>query len=177
MLANIGSEEGGGYSELGDKLVKAGGNTSDGVIKLVHELESVYKRITDILSLPYNQFGPEIKAFNADIAVHPNPLVPEFFMVFDKCRQKEFAVEVTLAMVKAAAQYKLHGEAGLKNVADPCGNGPFAFERFSFQGVDRGFKLKSPFTGRGFDEVLIFVEKDGPPFQVIGKNAGKAPSK
>ena len=99
------------------------------------------------------------------------------FSAYDKCRQKEFGVQVSLAMIRAAVEYKLHGDAGVKTVSDPCGSGPFAFQRFVFEGVDRGFELKSPFTGRGFDEVLIFVEKDGPPFQVIGKNAGKTPSK
>jgi len=43
--------------------------------------------------------------------------------------------------------------------------------------VDRGFELKSAYAGRGFREVLIFVEKDGPPFLVNGKNAGQAPPK
>ena len=80
-------------------------------------------------------------------------------------------------MVRAAVEYKLHREPGLKSVMDPCGQGPFAFEQFVFQGVDRGFELKSDYDGRGFQEALIFVEKDGPPFQVNGKNAGQALSK
>jgi len=71
----------------------------------------------------------------------------------------------------------LHGEPGLQSVTDPCGQGPFAFERFVLEGVDRGFELKSAYEGRGFQEVLIFVEKDGPAFQVTGKNAGLAPAK
>ena len=79
-----------------------------------------------------------------------------------------------LAMLRAAVEYKLHGEPGLKGVSDPFGQGPFAFKRFVFEGVDRGFELKSACNSRGFEEVLIFVEKDGPPFQVNGKNAGQA---
>ena len=79
-------------------------------------------------------------------------------------------------MVRAAVEYKLHGPVGLEKVTDPCGNGPFAFERFTFKGVDRGFKLTSALTGRGFSEALIFVEKDGPPFRVNWKNAGQAVS-
>jgi hypothetical protein len=71
----------------------------------------------------------------------------------------------------------LHGEPGLQSVTDPYGSGPFALRRFVFGGVDRGFELKSAYAGRGFPEVLIFVEKDGPPFQVNGKNAGKALAK
>jgi len=55
--------------------------------------------------------------------------------------------------------------------------GPFAFGAFVFDGVDRGFQLKSAYAGLGFPEVLIFVEKDGPPFRVNWKNAGQALSK
>jgi len=76
-------------------------------------------------------------------------------------------------MVRAAVEYKLHGEAGLKSVMDPFGNGPFAFQRFEFKGVDRGFELKSAYAGAGAPFVLIFVEKQGPAFQITGPNAGK----
>lgn len=80
-------------------------------------------------------------------------------------------------MVRAAVEYKVNGEPGLQDVSDPCGKGPFSFQRFLFEGVDRGFELKSAYAGRGFREVLIFVQKDGPPFLANGKNAGQAPHK
>ena len=80
-------------------------------------------------------------------------------------------------MVHAAVEYKLQGEAGLKSVTDPFGQGPFELQRFVFAGADRGFELRSGYDGRGFPEVLIFVEKEGPAFQVNGKNAGQAVTK
>ena len=86
---------------------------------------------------------------------------------------KEFGSLIAQQMVRAAVEYKLHGEAAFNNVSDPCGQGPFGFERFTFKGVDRGFQLKSAYTGRGFPEIVIFVEKDGPPFQVNGNKAGR----
>ena len=90
-------------------------------------------------------------------------------------RAKEFRIQVMLAMVRAAIAYKLHGEQGLQSVTDPCGSGPFAFERFVFQGVDRGFQLKSPFCPeRSYQQALIFVEKEGPSFLVDGPRAGQA---
>jgi hypothetical protein len=76
-------------------------------------------------------------------------------------------------MVRAAIEFKLNGESGFRSVTDPAANRPFAMERFSLDGVDRGFELKSPYAGRGFQEVMIFVEKDGPAFQVNAKFAGK----
>jgi len=91
-----------------------------------------------------------------------------------KGRAKELRIQVVLAMVRAAVEYKLHGEQGLQSVKDPCGQGPFALQRFVFQGVDRGFELKSPFDAGGFQQVLIFVEKEGPPFLIDGPHAGQA---
>jgi len=88
------------------------------------------------------------------------------FSAWEKCRAKEFTVLVRLAMVRAAAEYKLQGEAGLRSVLDPYTQSPFAFQRFSFEGVDRGFELKSAYAGKGTPELLIFVEKDGRPFSV-----------
>jgi len=72
-----------------------------------------------------------------------------------------------LAMLNAAVEYKLHGEAGLKSVADPVGNGFIrGWETFSFEGVERGFKLTSAYTATGLRRSDDFVEKDGPPFLV-----------
>ena len=76
-------------------------------------------------------------------------------------------------MVRAAVEYKVHGESGLNSVIDPCGDGPFAFQRFVFEGVDRGFELRSKFNADKNIAVLIFVEKEGPPFQVDGNYPGR----
>ena len=118
-----------------------------------------------------------MKQFNAQIQKSPNPLVPELFNSWEKCQTKVYTVLTQLAMVRAGLEYKLHGESGLKSVGDPCAQGPFAFERFVFGGVDRGFKLRASYDGRGFQEALIFVEKDGPLFQVNGKTLGQPVAK
>ena len=104
-----------------------------------------------------------LKQFSAEIENSANPLVPLAFPAFDKCRKKEFSILATLAMVRAAVEYKLHGEQAFQAVTDPCSNGPFTFERFTFEGIDRGFQLKSAYAGRGFQESLIFAEKKERP--------------
>jgi hypothetical protein len=81
------------------------------------------------------------------------------------------------ALVRAATEYKLHGEEGLRSVTDPFGSGPLALRRFVFEGVDRGFELKSAYKGRDSNEALIFVEKAGPPFRVDGKALEKGTSR
>ena len=76
-------------------------------------------------------------------------------------------------MVRAAIENELHGDAGLKIVMDPCGNGPFTLQRFIFEHVDRGFELKSAYNrGKGLD-AFIFIEKDGPPFYIMGDRVGQ----
>ncbi|MGD0085554.1 MAG: hypothetical protein ABSC24_00335 [Verrucomicrobiota bacterium] len=158
------------------RIVAATGGTSEGFLKLVREMQPMYTRLDAIAALPQPEFEVQIKLFYADIRKSSNPLIAAIFPDFEKARVKEFASLTDSAMVRAAVEYKLHGEAGLQSVNDPYGHGPFQFQRFVFEGVDRGFELKSAYAGRGFPEAMIFVEKDGPPFHVNGKYAGQAMS-
>ena len=159
-------------------LVTSGG-TSDGVLKLAREAEPFAQKLAVILALPYPEFETRMKEFNTSVQNNPFvlsrlSLFSELCSAFEKGRKREFRMQVWQAMVRAAVEYKLHGDAGLQNVVDPCGSGPFAFQRFVFEGVDRGFELKSAYTGSGFPERLIFVEKEGPAFMVDGPHAGQA---
>jgi len=162
-------------NDLWLQIVAASGGTSDGVIKLLHEMDPVYAKLAEIEALPPTPYQQQMTQFHADIQVSSNPLVREFFPAMEKCRPKEFRAVAKLAMVQAAVQYKLHGEAGLRRVVNPLGEGPFGFRRFIFEGVDRGFELDASYSELGYPEVLIFVETDGPLFLVSGKNAGKTP--
>jgi len=160
-----------------ERWTKAAGGTSDGVLKLFRERELVYQKLSVLLGLPYAQYETQAKAFIAEFQDSPNPLVSESVLSLARARTREFRILATLSMVRAAVEYKLHGEPGLQNVSDPCGNGPFSFQRFAFEGVDRGFELKSAYELGGDRGVLIFVEKAGPPFRISGPQAGKAFSK
>jgi hypothetical protein len=156
-----------------EQVLRASGGTSAGVVKLLRDEEPIYEQAGRILSLPCAEYETQIKQFSAEIEHSRNPFVALTFPAVAKCRPKEFAVLAELGMLKAAVAYKSNGEAGLRTVADPFGAGPFHYQRFVFEGVDRGFKLESAYDGRGFPEVLIFVEKPGAPFLVNGKDAGK----
>jgi len=115
-----------------------------------------------------------MEQFNAELNQSTNPMVSVIYPAWQRGRSREFRTLAYLGLVRAALEYKLHGEAGLKTVSDPCGQGPFAFRRFIFEGVDRGFELKSAFAMDGNKAVLIFVEKEGPPFRVGGNFPGQA---
>jgi hypothetical protein len=158
---------------LADEVAGAAGGTSEGVLKLVHEEGPLCDRLAQVLALPPREYEVQMRPLLAEIQNTSNPLVKMTFPLFDKCRQKEFAGQAALAMVQAAIEYKLRGEEGFKSVVDPCGDGPIGFQRFIFEGVDRGFQLKSACAGRGFAESLIFVEKEGTAFIVDGQKAGQ----
>jgi hypothetical protein len=163
-----------GEGDLWERLRKAAGGTSDGLLKLLQERVRMYERAAAVMALPYSEYESQMKAFSGEIEKSSNAFVTNSIPLFLRGRAKEFRVQVVLAMVRAAVEYKLHGESGLQSVTDPCGKGSFAFRRFVFEGVDRGFELKSALDVGDYPQVLIFVEKEGPPFRVDGPRAGQA---
>jgi hypothetical protein len=168
-----GNEEG-SDTNVWQRIFVSSGGTSDGLLKLVREMEPLYPRLAAIMSLPEKEYEGQVKEFDAEIANSQNPLVSVLSPVLvERARRREFRIQAWEAMVHAAVEYKLHGEAGLKSVMDPFGNGPFDFQRFNFEGVDRGFELKSAYTGLGFPCALIFVEKEGTPFYIDGPHIGQ----
>lgn len=159
--------------DFGDKVIKASGGTVAGLTRYIKQLDALYDEAEVVMTRPYQEFVPEMKKFSEKIKSHPNLLVSIFFPVFEKCRNKEFAAELTLAMLRAGIEYHVSGETALKRAIDPVLKEPLGFQRFQFEGQDRGFILRSKLKVRDFDEALIFVEKPGSSFQVIGKNVGK----
>lgn len=156
-----------------EAIIQAAGGTTAGLLRQLQELDALYDEAAVLMTVPYGQFLPAIKAFNEKVAKHPNLFVHVFFPAFEKCRLKEFAIEVKLAMLRAALAQRLSGEAGLGRVHDPLFNEPFQFRRFEFGGVDRGFELRSKMQARDWTESLIFLEQDGPAFYLDGKPAGQ----
>lgn len=156
-----------------DEIMQASGGTVPGMIAYIKQVDALYDEADAIMTLPYAKFQEKIKGFMQAIEDHPNRFVHVFFPVFENVRYKEFAAEVTLAMLRAGIEYRLGGEPALKRFQDPLFQEPFAFRRVTMDGTDLGFELKSRMTARAFDEVVIFIEKPGPSIQVIGKNAGR----
>ncbi len=168
-----------GDTNFWPRITAASGGTGDGVVRLFRELEPLFPRLAELMVLPQPEYEIRAKQLIADSHKSQNPFFTGYLLLWEKFqfRAREFKAQSQLAMVHAAVEYKLHGEAGLKTVPDPFGNGAFGFRRFTFKGVDRGFELKSAYAGADAPFVMIFVEKQGPAFQVIGPDAGKAMDK
>jgi hypothetical protein len=156
------------------RALAASGGTRDGLLKFIRESEPLYQRLAKIMALPLPEYEEQVQEFATEIQKSQNPFVQLLFVDPLKPRVKEFKIQAWQAMVRAAVEYKLHGEAGLNSVQDPFGNGPFAFQRFVFEGVDRGFELKSAYAGNPYPCALIFVEKEGTPFRTDGPYIGQA---
>ena len=156
------------------RALAASGGTRDGILKLIEDTEPLYLRLVKIMTLPLPEYDDQVQQFAMEIQKSQNPFVQLLFVDPLRPRVKEFRIQAWQAMVRAAVEYKLHGEAGLKSVRDPLGNGPFAFQRFVFEGVDRGFELKSAYAGLQYPCALIFVEKEGTPFRTDGPHLGEA---
>jgi hypothetical protein len=162
---------------FGERVVTVAGGKVEGVIKLVEELNPLYDEAAVILALPYREFGPRMKQWMERIEAGSNPLAANFLKVFEKCRAREFAMLAKSAMLRAAAEYKLHGPAGLASVPDPFGDGPFQMQRVVVENIDRGFELRSRLRNQDYNEVLVLVEKEGPALFVDGAKAGTLVSK
>lgn len=155
-----------------DALIRAAGGTMSGLLSWLKTTESSYDEVEQLTALPYAQFGPAEKAFEEKLDKSTNELSRMLFPAIPKARNREFLTIANVEMLRAAVAYRLHGDAGFKAVKDPFGTGPFGFQRFSYQNVDRGFELRSAYVGPT-PAVLIVVENSGPRFQVTGPLAGK----
>ena len=154
-------------------LTNSAGGTVDGLMKLTQQSELFLERMSRIMTLPHGEFEAKVKQCDEDVRKSGNYMLIDALDVWPNSRRKEFTVQAELAMVRAAIEYKLHGEEGLNRVMDPFGTGPFTCARFSFLNEDRGFSLKSAYVPIKTPVTMIFVEKDGPPFRVNGEAAGR----
>ncbi len=172
-ISNIFFSSDGADPQRWNRIAAAAGGASDGVIKLADDLKPLYRRFSEILAMPYPAYQSEMDRFDTELKKSTNPLVEEIFSPLSKSRVKEFRSEMNLAMLHAAIEYKLRGQAGLESVPDPFGAGPFKIQRFLLNGTDRGFKLQSAITGLGVPAVFIFLEKAGTPVHLDGLHAGE----
>jgi hypothetical protein len=156
-----------------DHFLEAADGKIDRLIAFIDAADGLYDEMERIAGLKYNDFVRVNQEFFDRIEQSSNPFVANFFPALQKSQEKEFAVRSRIEKVRAAVQYRLQGDQAIQGIRDPLGDGPFRMRPFSFEGVDRGFELISPHPVESPDR-MVFVEKAGKPFQVIGIHAGEA---
>jgi hypothetical protein len=155
-----------------DEFLKAAGGSIEGLISSVRATDALYDEMERIARLDYKNFIRVNQEFFDKIETSSNPFVMTFFPALKKPREKEFLVQSRIEKVRAAVQYRLHGQSAVAAVRDPMGGAPFGFARFSSDGEDRGFEITSIHPAEQPDR-MIFIEKPGKPVQVIGIHAGE----
>ena len=160
-------------AKVPDEFIGATDGSAAGLIAYVKQLEPLYDEATRLLTLSWPGYQAPTAEFERKLATHPNVLARQFLPALGKARAREFPLEAKYAMFQAAIAYKVGGEEAFKAVNDPFGDGPFTFQRFVLDGIDRGFQLQSKLNCRGFDETLILIEKPGPAVRIDFKNAGE----
>lgn len=172
LLDRIVAEPGQDRTGFGADVIDAAGNSTAGLLAYLRQAEPLYIELEKVMQLSYSRFEPAMAQLRDRVADHPNLIVREFMPALLNVRLKEFRAISRLAMLQAAYQHHLDPVAGLGRVPDPFGTGPFEMSRFTLDGVDRGFKLRSQLRMPEFPEVLIFAEKTGSAFYIDGPKAG-----
>ena len=163
-----------GEADLGKKVLAAGGNTGEGVIRLLTDLDPLYTEAAELIRMPYAGFREHAPVFDSHLKSNLNPLAGAFLNGIQKSRLKEFTAISRAALFQAALARRLQGEKGFQAVLDPLTGKPFALKRIQVGGIDRGFQIGSTVTDAdGLPLSLIFIEKDGPAFNLDGRQAGE----
>src|SRR5262249_8149137 len=98
----------------------------------------------------------QIEAINIAAAIEKstNHVVQRILPNIERARRREMETLARLAMLEAASAFRRVGQAGLQDVRDPFGNGPFAYHL-----TDAGFELRSALADYGYNGALVFVTK------------------
>jgi hypothetical protein len=124
--------------DLVDDIIEASGGSIAGVLDYIAKTGTRYEEAKALMALPYAQFRQQAPAFDNATRTSENPLISTLFPALAKAAYKEFRVQAHWEMLRAAIEFRLRGEAGLKGVVDPFGSGPFTFQQ-----SNDGFELRS----------------------------------
>src|SRR5262249_44028360 len=100
-----------------DKFIQAAGGSSESILQMVRDAEPVYQKMVTALSLPLPEFQAQEKSLEAQFENPSNPFLLSFPSIL-KARRREARSLVTLAMVRAAVEYKLRGAEALQKITD-----------------------------------------------------------
>ncbi len=106
-------------------------------LRLMEKGLPVYDDLARLVALPNDQFAAEYPAFKQKTK-EENPLAGTLLPAVDQIRSKDQRQQARVAMLLAGIAFVEGGEAKLKGIKDPFGDGPF-----EYKSLDQGFELKS----------------------------------
>ncbi|HZU36622.1 MAG TPA: hypothetical protein VFA18_11965 [Gemmataceae bacterium] len=136
------------------EFLDACGGTADSVVRFAEQLRPSYARMAKMLELPLDQTESAWK--REAKAEAGNPLFPVLSPVIPKVRQSQALADVRRALLLAAIDVQIGGQATLKDHPDPIGRGPFEYAAFN-----GGFELRSKWPGPGDKPVSLTVGQRG----------------
>lgn len=122
--------------DKGENVVKQVGSY-ERAIELTTGMLPICDRLAVLVALPKDQFEAQYPEFKKN-AKASNLLAGEFLTAADKMLATQHRNEALYAMLKAALAVVNGGPGKLKEIKDPFGSGPFAY-----QALDKGFELRS----------------------------------
>ena len=98
------------------RISEAAGGTSQGLVRLIQELQSLEARLAPLMTLPPKEFEARLAPLKAEVKRSSNPILLLDFRTWEIAKEWwEPSALMNLAMVRAAIQYKLHGPSGLQD--------------------------------------------------------------
>ncbi|MDB6052575.1 MAG: hypothetical protein JWN25_98 [Verrucomicrobiales bacterium] len=155
------------------QIITAAGNTTAGLTRYVTAIGPLYTELEQVFRMPYPECKGAAEALDRKISTHTNLFVRQILPKVWDNRERELRSEAFVAMLHAALEMRLDPAKAASAIANPNGTGPFLSTRFLLDGSDRGFKLKSNLPFKQIEPAIIFTEKTGPGFMVMGAKIGQ----
>jgi hypothetical protein len=122
----------------------------------MEKLLPVYDDLARLVALSNDQFDAQYPAFKQKTK-DENPLAGTLLPAIDQIRAKEQRSQARLAMLLAAIAFVEGGEAKLKAIKDPFGDGPF-----EYRALDEGFELASKLKYEDKPVTLVVGQRNKP---------------
>ena len=71
-----------GYTNFWPRVVAASGGTSEGIVKLLREMEPLFPRVAEIMALPQPEYEIQAKQFFADCSQISKPILHRLNFIF-----------------------------------------------------------------------------------------------
>ncbi len=142
------------------------------MITMVREVLPFYDEVPALFRLASTKSIKSLEQHHEKVEANENVFLKGFYPNWRRARIKDIGNQVRLQMLRAALSFRLHGSEALSEINDPSSNKPFMMEKFSANGVERGFILYSTSPDEAVQK-QAFVVVSGPRLRLTGDRLGQ----